>query len=48
MTGLVEKIEINCDMGEGFGRWKMVFPSAFHTINKPLIDGNFRDQMMNL
>jgi len=23
MTGLVEKIEINCDMGEGFGRWKM-------------------------
>ncbi|TAQ89761.1 hypothetical protein B7494_g1936 [Chlorociboria aeruginascens] len=24
MAGLVEKIEINCDMGEGFGRWKMV------------------------
>lgn len=22
--GLVEKIEINCDMGEGFGKWKMV------------------------
>ncbi|RFU25546.1 hypothetical protein B7463_g10793, partial [Scytalidium lignicola] len=23
MTGLVQKIEINCDMGEGFGKWKM-------------------------
>jgi lactam utilization protein B len=27
MAGLVEKIEINCDMGEGFGRWKMVIIS---------------------
>ncbi|KAI9745920.1 MAG: hypothetical protein M1818_000601 [Claussenomyces sp. TS43310] len=23
MEGLVQKIEINCDMGEGYGRWKM-------------------------
>jgi len=23
MAGLVKKIEINCDMGEGFGKWKM-------------------------
>jgi len=23
MAGLVEKIEINCDMGEGFGKWKL-------------------------
>jgi len=23
MASLVKKIEINCDMGEGFGRWKM-------------------------
>ena len=28
MAGLVEKIEINCDMGEGFGRWKMVSPAS--------------------
>jgi lactam utilization protein B len=24
MEDIVKKIEINCDMGEGFGRWKMV------------------------
>jgi lactam utilization protein B len=29
MAGLVEKIELNCDMGEGFGRWKMVRQSSF-------------------
>jgi UPF0271 protein len=23
MADLVKKIEINCDMGEGFGKWKM-------------------------
>lgn len=24
MENFVQKIEINCDMGEGFGKWKMV------------------------
>lgn len=24
MSNLVNKYEINCDMGEGFGKWKMV------------------------
>lgn len=24
MEKIVKKYEINCDMGEGFGRWKMV------------------------
>lgn len=24
MEGYAKKVEINCDMGEGFGRWKMV------------------------
>lgn len=26
MEGTVKKVGINCDMGEGFGRWKMVGP----------------------
>lgn len=30
MAGLVKKIEINCDMGEGFGRWKMVVKQLHH------------------
>jgi hypothetical protein len=34
MAGLVERIEINCDMGEGFGRWKMV-RSFLHSSPKP-------------
>ena len=28
MEDFVKKIEINCDMGEGFGKWKMVSDSS--------------------
>ena len=28
MEGSLKKVGINCDMGEGFGRWKMV---GFHS-----------------
>jgi hypothetical protein len=24
----VKKVEINCDMGEGFGKWKMVIATV--------------------
>lgn len=29
MSNLAQKIEINCDMGEGFGKWKMVPNPSF-------------------
>jgi hypothetical protein len=27
MENYIKKVEINCDMGEGFGKWKMVIPN---------------------
>lgn len=31
VQGLIQKYEINADMGEGFGRWKLVGLESFIT-----------------
>lgn len=46
MSGLVEKIEINCDMGEGFGRWKMASQLPACACYE-LADSLLRDPMKN-
>lgn len=37
MEGYIKKIGINCDMGEGFGRWKMVRHARIESASPALV-----------
>jgi lactam utilization protein B len=45
--GLARKYEINADMGEGFGRWKMVSWHILWSSYVSLTNADFRALMKN-